>query len=146
MPPVKNVGKPCAGEPHARFDGRGLETEATPAMVEAKAARGETPAGAPDLQPNHSPPRQPPTLLDRDHCVFAALVVALAGSVLVSSSPGGPAQQAGQGRWAPRSRASKSRRNSLTVNMISPSGSSPSPPPTNATAARGVLLSWCGPM
>lgn len=28
MPPVKNVGKPCAGEPHARFDGRGLETEA----------------------------------------------------------------------------------------------------------------------
>ena len=25
-PPVKNVGKPCAGEPHARFDGRGLET------------------------------------------------------------------------------------------------------------------------
>ena len=25
-PPVKNVGKPGAGEPHARFDGRGLET------------------------------------------------------------------------------------------------------------------------
>jgi hypothetical protein len=25
-PPVKNVGEPCAGEPHARFDGRGLET------------------------------------------------------------------------------------------------------------------------
>src|SRR6266566_125660 len=25
-PPVKNVGKPCAGEPHARFDRRGLET------------------------------------------------------------------------------------------------------------------------
>jgi hypothetical protein len=63
---VKNVGKPCAGEPHARFDGRGLETEAIPATVEAKAARGETPAGAPDLQPHHSPPRQPPTLLDRD--------------------------------------------------------------------------------
>ena len=31
MPPVKNVGKPCAGEPHARFDGRGLETEPLPA-------------------------------------------------------------------------------------------------------------------
>jgi hypothetical protein len=29
MPPVKNVGKPCAGEPHARFDGRELETEQT---------------------------------------------------------------------------------------------------------------------
>ena len=27
MPAVNNVGEPCAGEPHARFDGRGLETE-----------------------------------------------------------------------------------------------------------------------
>jgi hypothetical protein len=27
MPSVKSVGKPCAGEPHARFDGRGLETD-----------------------------------------------------------------------------------------------------------------------
>ena len=26
-PPVKGVGEPCAGEPHARFDVRGLETE-----------------------------------------------------------------------------------------------------------------------
>jgi hypothetical protein len=26
-PTVKNLGKPCAGEPHARFDGRGLETD-----------------------------------------------------------------------------------------------------------------------
>ena len=24
---VNDVGEPCAGEPHARFDGRGLETE-----------------------------------------------------------------------------------------------------------------------
>ena len=43
MPPVKNVGKPCAGEPHARFDGRGLETGR-------------------DLRK----PRQSPTLLVRD--------------------------------------------------------------------------------
>src|SRR5215207_9355912 len=28
MPAVNDVGEPCAGEPHARFDGRGLETEA----------------------------------------------------------------------------------------------------------------------
>src|SRR6185312_3558634 len=27
MRSVKNVGKPCAGESHARFDGRGLETD-----------------------------------------------------------------------------------------------------------------------
>ena len=26
MPAVNGVGKPCAGEPHARFDGRELET------------------------------------------------------------------------------------------------------------------------
>jgi hypothetical protein len=26
MPAVNDVGEPCAGEPHARFDGRGLET------------------------------------------------------------------------------------------------------------------------
>ena len=26
---MKGVGEPCAGEPHARFDGRGLETERT---------------------------------------------------------------------------------------------------------------------
>ena len=29
-PAVKNVGEPCAGEPHARFDGEGLETEPRP--------------------------------------------------------------------------------------------------------------------
>jgi hypothetical protein len=27
MPAVNGVGKPCAGEPHARFDGGRLETE-----------------------------------------------------------------------------------------------------------------------
>src|SRR5664279_3351473 len=27
MPTVNDVGKPCAGEPHARIDGRELETE-----------------------------------------------------------------------------------------------------------------------
>jgi len=28
MPPVKGVGEPGAGEPHARFDGGALETDA----------------------------------------------------------------------------------------------------------------------
>jgi hypothetical protein len=27
MPAVNDVGEPCAGKPHARFDGRVLETE-----------------------------------------------------------------------------------------------------------------------
>ena len=43
MPAVKNVGEPCAGKPHARFDGEGLETEPT------------------------RPPRQPFTLLDLEY-------------------------------------------------------------------------------
>src|SRR5690242_9291066 len=30
MPAVNGVGEPCAGEPHARFDGEGLETEPRP--------------------------------------------------------------------------------------------------------------------
>ena len=84
---MKNVGKPCAGEPHARFDGRGLETEAIPATVEAKAARGETPAGAPRptaepfaTAPAPDPPRS-------GSLVFASSVVGLTGSVLVLSSP-----------------------------------------------------------
>jgi hypothetical protein len=33
MPTVNNVGKPCAGEPHARFDGRELETDQRKAEV-----------------------------------------------------------------------------------------------------------------
>ena len=93
MPPVKNVGKPCAGEPHARFDGRGLETEAIPATVEAKAARGETPAGAPDLQPNHSPPRQPPTLprasLPRNGSVMTESVLSHTDNAALAARKGG---------------------------------------------------------
>ncbi len=30
MPAVKDVGEPCAGEPHARFDGRVEETHHAP--------------------------------------------------------------------------------------------------------------------
>jgi hypothetical protein len=87
MPPVKNVGKPCAGEPHARFDGRGLETEAIPAMVEAKAARGETPAGAlrPTAEPLATAPAPDPPRLRS--LMLASSIVGLAGSVLVLSSP-----------------------------------------------------------
>jgi hypothetical protein len=41
MPAVNGVGKPCAGEPHARFDGRELETEQrSTRATEMKDARG----------------------------------------------------------------------------------------------------------
>lgn len=43
MPAVNDVGEPCAGEPHARFDGRELETEYT--LVTATAV------GLPDGKP-----------------------------------------------------------------------------------------------
>jgi len=39
MPPVKGVGEPGAGEPHARFDGRELEKE--PPWLPIKAALGK---------------------------------------------------------------------------------------------------------
>jgi hypothetical protein len=63
MPAVNDVGEPCAGEPHARFDGRGLETEHP-----GHGHEEERPGGKP---PDHSgfvtyrqelPPRQPSTL------------------------------------------------------------------------------------
>ena len=34
MPAVNDVGEPCAGEPHARFDGRELETERSVRVTE----------------------------------------------------------------------------------------------------------------
>ncbi len=45
---MKGVGEPCAGQPHARFDGRGLETERTsvtapapdPTNLQAERTRG----------------------------------------------------------------------------------------------------------
>jgi hypothetical protein len=36
MPAVNDVGKPCAGEPHARIDGRELETEPRPTTAAEK--------------------------------------------------------------------------------------------------------------
>jgi hypothetical protein len=47
---VKNVGKPCAGEPHARFDGRGLETERRP-RSQRKLPRGNPRQKRQDLPP-----------------------------------------------------------------------------------------------
>jgi hypothetical protein len=65
MPAVNGVGEPCAGEPHARFDGRALETgwsgrpSAGPGLV-----RCETPPhGLVGTQPTDQPlPRQRSTL------------------------------------------------------------------------------------
>jgi hypothetical protein len=50
MPAVKDVGEPCEGEPHARFDGGREETNAsrlTPRGAQAPPAYPTTP----DLEP-----------------------------------------------------------------------------------------------
>jgi len=104
MPPVKNVGKPCAGEPHARFDGRELETEPT-----SRHGHGEErPYGKPRghqwlraLKPINAP-RQLPTLplLIATCCEEAAesgAVVEPAGAGLVAASPPDPVQVVGFG-------------------------------------------------
>src|SRR6266516_6035181 len=80
MPPVKNVGKPCAGEPHARFDGRGLETGPQPAET------------APVPDPPHSLTDQ--GNLANQSC--ALVVPARAG--LVAAAPVQPVP-GGAGRW-----------------------------------------------
>ena len=59
---MKNVGEPCAGEPHARFDGRELETEHADQGHRGGTAEretGGTQAPGPTSQP--LPPRQLPT-------------------------------------------------------------------------------------
>src|SRR5690349_72795 len=66
MPAVNDVGEPCAREPHARFDGRELETECV-----AKATEVGQPDGKPrasrlrDLPPNnrHRASSRPYTVL-----------------------------------------------------------------------------------
>src|SRR3954469_14133228 len=49
IPPVNGVGKPCAGEPHARIDGRGLETERCTGHGHDEKQPRREPAGPPPL-------------------------------------------------------------------------------------------------
>jgi hypothetical protein len=61
MPAVNDVGEPCAGEPHARFDGGRLETE-HPVTVNSQSHRRETARERANTYHRSLPPRQPPTL------------------------------------------------------------------------------------
>ena len=74
MPAVNDVGEPCAGEPHARFDGRELETERPGHGHRSGTTRRET-AGTKASGPNTrtSPPRQLPTL--RDELIMRAVLI-----------------------------------------------------------------------
>ena len=63
MPAVNDVGKPCAGEPHARFDGRELETERPGHGHRGKHNRpGNRRKKGPEPYRQTTPPRQLPTL------------------------------------------------------------------------------------
>jgi hypothetical protein len=58
MPAANDVGEPCAGEPHARFDGREPETE-HPGQGHGNGTAGTKAAGPTS---RNGPPRQFPTL------------------------------------------------------------------------------------
>jgi hypothetical protein len=79
MPAVNDVGEPCAGEPHARFDGRGLETEARNLTTVTGVGHptGKLAEHRPQALPQAKPPRQPPTLRDWlvDHGSSSSLAV-----------------------------------------------------------------------
>ena len=59
---MKNVGKPCEGEPHARIDGGRLETEASATVTGVAPPGGKPREERPRDLPPPTPPRQPPTL------------------------------------------------------------------------------------
>jgi hypothetical protein len=82
MPTVKNVGEPCAGEPHARFDGGREETsDSRPRRATSGASRL---------------PDQPPRALDVPaHGVIAPLKAIVAHEILVDAG-GQKARGAGQ--------------------------------------------------
>jgi hypothetical protein len=52
MPAVNGVGEPCAGEPHARFDGRALETEPNGPRRRTEPPAGNRGKWQPGLQVN----------------------------------------------------------------------------------------------
>jgi hypothetical protein len=63
MPAVNDVGKPCAGEPHARIDGRELETERPDQGHEEERPDGKPPGHRGFVTYRQTtPPRQLPTL------------------------------------------------------------------------------------
>ena len=64
MPAVNDVGEPCAGEQHARFDGRELETEYTLVTATAVGHLDGKPQELEGCRAYHQegPPRQFPTL------------------------------------------------------------------------------------
>ena len=78
MPAVKGVGEPCAGEPHARFDGRELETEQAMAADQGSPRETEGPEPGPTYSPS---PRQLPTRPSSR----GATLVANAGLLLVAT-------------------------------------------------------------
>ncbi len=65
MRAVNDVGEPCAGEPHARFDGRELETERPDHGHEEERQDGKPARHRGFVTYRQAtPPRQLPTLRD----------------------------------------------------------------------------------
>jgi hypothetical protein len=67
MPAVNDVGEPCAGKPHARFDGRELETEHPGhGRGEERQEGNHTGISGSTTYSQELPPRQLPTLHEPD--------------------------------------------------------------------------------
>ena len=62
MPAVNDVGEPCAGEPHARFDGRALETEQPGRALRFPGRWPTTPPRRPGREPPCRPTATAPAL------------------------------------------------------------------------------------
>ena len=88
MPAVNDVGKPCAGEPHARFDGRELETEHNPTTVTAM--------GQPDGKPQAS--RLPDLPSQLCHCASSRPSIVIPGKI-TGGELGVSKLHIGQGSW-----------------------------------------------
>src|SRR4029453_1639538 len=76
MPAVNDVGEPCAGEPHARFDGRELETErgTWPRSLGWHSRPGNRRNKGPRPYRQEKPPRQLPTLHGDGDVVCSAAI------------------------------------------------------------------------
>ena len=73
---VNGVGKPCAGEPHARIDGRELETEHTTDHGDGEELPNGKPSGhtapTPTAGRSHRASSRPSNLADGSVTVVAA--------------------------------------------------------------------------
>ena len=114
MPAVNGVGKPCAGEPHARFDGRELETAHRSHQGHGDEGHQGKPCGHQRLRDLPSmrvtaPALDPPTTTtQRSRPPILAATSQLTNLTMPSRAPSHPRARSGYSSswWSPCSRSS----------------------------------------